>query len=166
MRNCVQLLKPGGSLQWTENDTAWSTRYAVREAPPPNSQGGQFVPTFATAFRRCWNNVFGVAGRAEAMLYGFSHLERLFTDPSIGNLRNVFVDAYSTDALPHLRKEFTLMCVAASKSIMQGIFGDHLPGEDRVHIVDWEADMLKDVDRGVYIRMHCCTFVGTRKENV
>lgn len=56
------------------------------------------------------------------------------------------------------------MCVAASRSILPGMFWDHLSGDDRLLVSDWELDMLKGIEQGVYIRMHCCTFIGTKVE--
>lgn len=165
LENVLQILKPGGAIQWCENDTSLAARYTLRSGPLAKSLltplHPQIFPTYPVAFRRSWDTLLGsVPERAEAMVYGFKNLPRLFADPEIGNLENVLVDAYSTDALPELREEYSLMCVEATISLMEGAFGSHAKEED---LGAWREEMILEVKNGNYVRMTCCNFVGWKK---
>lgn len=176
LANLVALLKPGGAIQWCENDTSRASRYALRGGPPSASQGGDPTlttptptpscptindPPSANAFTRSYNTLLGdLPARVEALVYGIENLEALFADPQIGNLAGVFHDAYSTDAVPELRAEYTLMGVEAIITLMEGAFGSHVAGQD---LEGWRRELVEEVGRGVYVRMTCCNFVGWKK---
>lgn len=165
LRNVLQTLKPGGAIQWCENDTSVAARYTLRGGPPVESPvtplHPQICPTYPTAFRRSWNTLLGsIPGRAEAMVYGFNNLPKLFTEPEIGNLVNVLIDAYSTDAIPELREEYSLMCIEATITLMEGAFGSHA---EKVDLGAWREEMIEEAKNGNYVRMTCCNFVGWKR---
>jgi len=166
LANAVSILRPGGWLQWCENDTYVGCKYAPRGAPPymgnilpnANSLHNRFIPPRLPALHRLTKDVIPPEQGA-GMTYGFLNLGRLMKDPGVGGLADVFVDAYNTDALPHLRKAFTIICI-------EGVGGvgrkQRDQGDGSFDVETWQRQAKQEVEDGAYLCLRAVVFMGRK----
>ena len=105
LQNIVTLLKPGGWLQWFEDDRAVAVRHSCRPVAPlglsdiavlGNKTGNQWSPPRLSNLSSL-NATIMPDERALAMNYGYMNLNNLMADPDVGNLCNVAVDSFVID---------------------------------------------------------------------
>ncbi|KAI9722764.1 MAG: hypothetical protein M1828_004460 [Chrysothrix sp. TS-e1954] len=146
-RNCVQLLKPGGHIQWDEANFA-RARQALR---------GEVDSTVADLNRL--NEVFPEVLRAR-FEHGWSDLARVFSE--LG-LQDVQVDLVSSDRLLEHRHTATRNTVAAIWSLLRDMetkMGKTIVPEDKLK--ELMEGVEKDVRSGAYIRYDIHVFTARK----
>ena len=173
LQNIITLLKPGGWLQWIEDDTAHSIRHAARPVAPLSAAKeslsatdgrARFVPPSFSYLDR-FSSLLMPNGRAEDMTYGYMNLDALMMDPNIGNLERVKCDMYVVDREDDggkLRSSWTQIGAAIVWSMLKSKedLGEKLTDINRDELME---GFLKDIDAGGYFVSRASVFVGRKR---
>lgn len=173
LRNVVTLLKPGGWLQWVEDDRAHSVRHAARPvarlgAAQESLTAGvgsdrSFPPRLSYLDR--FNGLLMPNGRADDMTYAYMNMHTLMQDSEIGNLEHVGCDVYVVDREDDggkLRKEWAAMGIAAVWSMLKSRedVGDKLTDLSRDELAE---GFLKDIEMGAHFVTRVSVFTGRKR---
>lgn len=172
VRNVVTLLKPGGWLQWVEDDRPVAVRHTFRPVapvgaaekslqnsadwrPPPPFTLGRFVGKTMTN------------ERAEAMNYAYMNLDKLMADPALGNLDQVACDAFTIDREDDggkFRKAWAMMGITADWNMASAV---EAAGQKIIDMDEFEyrERSMRDVGMGAYWVVRATVFIGRKKEN-
>nr|POE59069.1 n-methyltransferase sirn [Quercus suber] len=174
LRNLTTLLKPGGWLQWVEDDRAHSVRHAARPVAPPNAAKESLLspPGSSTGFlppRISFLDRFNQAimpnERADDMTYGYMNLDSLMKDPSCGDLEKVGCDMYVIDREDDggkLRRDWAAMGISAVWSMLKSReeVGDRLTDLSRDELAE---GFMKDIAVGGHFITRATVFTGRKK---
>lgn len=169
LRHLVTLLKPGGWLQWVEDDRAHAVRHAARPVAPANAAklsltraGGYRPPRILTLDR--FNRLLMSNERADDMTYGYMNLDYLMKDPEAGGLEDVGCDMYVIDRQDdggQLRRDWTTMGMAAVESMMKS------RADSGATTGDWSQEELirgfqEDMQQGGHFITRATVFTGRK----
>lgn len=168
LRNVVTLLKPGGWLQWVENDTASAVRHMHRLPAPA---GAVDKSSTSEPWRpRRMEDAGRIARKlmanplAETMNYGYMNLDRLMNDPQVGGLSNVWCDSFVVDRYDDngaTRRNMAIMGIAGSRAFLKAAEarGEKVPNLD---FEEWTKLAMEDIDEGAYWLTRVGVFVGQK----
>lgn len=172
LRNITTLLKPGGWLQWVEDDRPVAVRRNVRPVAP---LGAAEKSLHGTPGQAEWqpphlahlsslNRVVMPDDRSLAMNYGYMNLDSLMLNPEIGNLECVFGDGFVIDREDDggkLRKAWATMGISAVRSMLKATGGSG--GKFGVDGDDWSERSMKEIDMGAHWVSRATVFIGRKK---
>nr|POE79460.1 n-methyltransferase sirn [Quercus suber] len=173
LRNLTTLLRPGGWLQWVEDDRAYSVRHAARPVAPSNAAREALLalgdrtrtlpPRFAYLDR--FNGTLMPDDRANDMTYGYMKLDSLMKDPECGDLEQVGCDMYvidRTDDGGKLRRDWAAMGIAAVWSMLKSReeVGDRLTDVTREELAE---GFRKDIEAGGHFITRATVFTGRKR---
>lgn len=178
LRNLITLLKPGGWLQWVEDERAHSVRHAARPVAPVDAakeslsvsatgeKAGFIPPRFSYLDRFC--GLLMPDGRAEDMTYGYMNLDRLMKNPDIGNLEQVDCDVYIVDREDdggQLRRDWAAMGIAALWSMLKSreAAGDKLTDISRDELA---KGVFEDMAQGGHFLTRAAVFTGRKRHDL
>lgn len=174
LRNIITLLKPGGWLQWVEDDRAHSVRHAARPVAPRGAAkkslsataAGQdrFVPARFTMLDR-FTGLLMPNARADDMTYGYMNLNMLMKDPEVGDLEQVGCDVYVVDREDDggkLRRDWAFMGAAAVWGMLKAreAAGDKLSDISQEDLIE---GFTHDVAAGGHYITRVSVFTGRKK---
>lgn len=148
--NVIQLLKPGGAIQWEEGD--FINRRRLRGGGRGSS--GDFL-RFALQV-----NVTALSDRYK---YGFSTLPQTFGD---AGLNNIYTDIVATDRVPETRESMGRLSAVAvfgwARKERDAGRGDFWPG---FKLEDVERKAYEDLDSGAYSRFDIYCTIAFKPES-
>lgn len=173
LQNVITLLKPGGWLQWVEDDRAHSVRHAARPAASTDAakqslsaktDAARFLPPRLSYLDR-FNRLLMPNGRADDMTYGYMNLDTLMRDSEVGNLEKVGCDVYVVDREDDggkLRNDWAAMGIAAVWSMLKSRedAGDKLSEISREQLAE---GFLEDIAKGGHFITRVAVFTGRKK---
>lgn len=170
LRNLVTLLKPGGWIQWVEDDRPVSVRHAARPVAPLGAAKeslagkGRFIPPQSSYLDR-FNRLLMDNARSDDMMYGYMNLDTLMQDSKIGGLEQVSCDIYVIDREDdggELRRRWAAMGIAAVWSMKQSLEanGEKLADITREELAEGFA---KDIEMGGHFITRASVFTGRKK---
>ncbi|KAK4496444.1 hypothetical protein PRZ48_012424 [Zasmidium cellare] len=173
VRNLSTLLKPGGWLQWYEDDRAVAVRHCFRPAAPigatelslHSSGKGTWQPPPHLATLASFNRLAMDDERALAMNYGYMNLDVLMKDPAFGNLENVACDGFIVDRHDDggkLRKAYAVMGISAVRNMLKW---REESGQKvgNVSSDEWSDQAMKDIENGAHFVSRATCFIGRKK---
>lgn len=173
LQNVVTLLRPGGWLQWVEDDRAHSVRHAARAVAPLGATKKSLSATEDTtrfqppqlSYLDRFNRLLMPNERANDMTYGYMNLDTLMRDPEIGGLEQVGCDVFVVDRDDDggkLRRDWAAMGIAAVWSMLKAReeVGDKLA---EISYDELAEGFLKDIDMGGHFATRVAAFTGRKK---
>lgn len=158
LKNLVDLVKPGGVLQWTEG--CFKDLQIVSGDSGDSSSGN--------VFREARLQSWGFRNMPEGIMQTVA-LAQWFREE--GRLADVTEDLVASDRLPETRKEFTMLTHGAIFTVMKTRLKEMREG-GKVEEGAWtleeveqkEKDALREIDAGAYVKFDIQAIVGRRKE--
>lgn len=143
-RNVSKLLKPGGALQWEENDFL-NSKYVRGPVGSTVSTMDYIIRTFQEVMR-------------EHFSHGWNELPDLMTD---ADLIHVEKDVVSSDRLVETRKDVSANVVAVIMLWARMMVSKNVPGSwSAKRLVELENNAYKDVESGSYVRYEIYVTLG------
>lgn len=172
LRNIITLLKPGGWLQWMEDDRAPAVQRPMRPVAPLGaaqaalaSQPPVWRPLPHEKHLSSFNQALMPAPIARAMNHGYVNLDDLMADPQCGNLQQVACDGFVIDRMDDggtLRKGWAAMTIP----IVRGM----LPGKDDLAAKfapdgfdEWAKKSSAEVEAGWHYVSRAAVFTGRKR---
>lgn len=174
VRNVVTLLKPGGWVQWYEDDRPIAVRHCFRPAAPlgaaeqslrASGSNDRWQPPPHLATLASFNRLAIDDDRALAMNYGYMNLDVLMKDPTYGNLEQVMCDGFIVDRDDdggQMRKAYAVMGISAVRNMLKW----REEAGQRIGNVgsdEWSDGAMKDIELGAHFVSRATCFIGRKK---
>ena len=170
VRHAAALLKPGGWLQWYEDDRPIAVRHSFRPVAPNGSAAkisagkSSWTPPRMEHLSH-FNRTIMPDDRALAMNYGYMNLDTLMSDPSIGALEEVSCDAFVIDREDDggaLRKAWAVMGMSAVWSMIKAREDAGASIAD-VGRDEWSELAMREIEAGGHWVSKGAVFVGRKQ---